>query len=151
MKILFVCHGNICRSPLAEFVMRHLLNKAQLENVEVESAALHTDEIGSDIYYETRRSLIAHGIPFSPRKAWLFRAPDAKRYDIVCVMDEYNWRDIARILPREDIKKVHYLMEFAGKGQVAISDPWYTRRFEDTFRDVLTACQGLLDYLSTAR
>ena len=79
-KILFLCHGNICRSPMAEFVMRELVRRAGRDDIEVESAALHTDEIGNDIHYGTRRKLQSEGIPFTPRRAWLLNAAKAKEY-----------------------------------------------------------------------
>ena len=81
MKILFLCHGNICRSPLAEFVMKELARRAGRDDIEVESAALHTDEIGNDIHYGTRRKLQTEGIPFAPRRAWLINAAKAREYD----------------------------------------------------------------------
>ena len=93
MKILFLCHGNICRSPMAEFVMKDLVRKAGVEGVEIESAALHTDEIGNDIHYGTRGKLREMGVPFTPRAAWLITAAKAKEYDLLIGMDAYNIAD----------------------------------------------------------
>ena len=89
-KILVLCHGNICRSPMAEFVMKELVRRAGRDDIVVESAALHTDEIGSDIHYGTRRKLQAEGIPFAPRRAWQLNAAKAKEYDLLIGMDDYN-------------------------------------------------------------
>ena len=97
MKILFVCHGNICRSPMAEFVMKDLLAKAGRDDVAVESAALRTDEIGSDTHYGTKRELARHGIPFAPRRAWLLAADRVSEYDLVIGMDGANMRDLRRL------------------------------------------------------
>ena len=93
-KILFLCHGNICRSPMAEFVMKELVRRAGRDDIVVESAALHTDEIGKDIHYGTRRKLQAEGIPFAPRRAWLLNAAKAREYDLLIGMDDYNMADL---------------------------------------------------------
>ena len=129
-KILFVCHGNICRSPMAEFVMKDELAKAGLTGVEVESAALHTDELGSDIHRGTRAILQKYEIPFSPREAWLLSAAKASGYDIIIGMDAYNMADLKRLVYPDDRTK--------------LVDPWYTGNFEDTYRDVLAGCRSLI-------
>ena len=114
MKILFLCHGNICRSPMAEFVMKDLVRKAGIEGVEIESAALHTDEIGNDIHYGTRSKLKEMGVPFTPRAAWLITAAKAKEYDFLIGMDAYNIADLRRLVYSEDLPKIHKLPEFDG-------------------------------------
>ena len=143
MNILFLCHGNICRSPMAEFVMKDLLRRAGRDDVAVDSAALHTDELGSDIHRGTRRILQREGIPFTPRAAWLFTAADAGRYDWLIGMDAANEADLkARVCPA-DRGKIRKLLSFAGEtGDIA--DPWYTGNFEETYRDVQRGCQALL-------
>ena len=143
MKILFLCHGNICRSPMAEFVMKDLLAKAGRTDVVVESAALHTDEIGSDIHYGTRQKLTQMGVPFTPRAAWLLTAAKAREYDLLVGMDCYNMADLRRLVYPEDLSKVHMMLEFAGEDR-DVADPWYTRNFDDTYDDVLRGCQGIL-------
>ena len=144
MKILFVCHGNICRSPMAEFVMKDLLRRAGIEDVEVESAAMHTDEIGSDIHRGTRMMLTRKGVPFSPRAAWLLSASKAREYDLLIGMDAYNKVDLlSRVYP-EDRAKVHLLLEFAGSPR-DIADPWYTGNFDETYADVVEGCTALLE------
>ena len=102
MKILFVCHGNICRSPMAEFVMKDLLAKAGRNDVLVESAALHTDEIGNDTHRGTKRELARHGVPFAPRRAWLLSAARASGYDLIIGMDRANMADLRRLPTSSD-------------------------------------------------
>ncbi len=143
MKILFLCHGNICRSPMAEFVMKNLLAKAGRTDVLVESAALHTDEIGSDIHPGTRAVLTRNGIPFAPRRAWLLTAQKAREYDLLVGMDAYNRADLMRLVYPEDQPKIHTLLEFAGSSR-DIADPWYTGDFNVTYADVLDGCTALL-------
>ena len=143
-RVLFVCHGNICRSPMAEFVMKELLRREGLDGaVAVESAALHTDELGSDIHYGTRRELQAHGIPFARRAAWLLDAAKAHEYDLLIGMDAYNIADLRRLVYPEDVSKIRRLSAFAGVGR-DIADPWYTGNFDETFADVLAGCKALL-------
>lgn len=142
-SILFVCHGNICRSPMAEFVMKKLLSDAGRDDVFVESAALHTDELGNDIHRGTRRKLQEMGVPFSPRAAWLLSAEKAHEYDLLVGMDAYNLADLRRLLYPEDRAKVHSLLSFAGSER-PIADPWYTGDFDATWNDVLEGCTALL-------
>ena len=144
LKILFVCHGNICRSPMAEFVMKDMLSKARRTDVVVESAALHTDEIGSDIHRGTRRELERHGIPFSPRRAWLLDAAKASEYDMIVGMDAYNMADLQRIVHPEDLPKVHKLLDFVGINR-DVADPWYTGNFDETYADVQMGCRAILE------
>ena len=144
MKILFLCHGNICRSPMAEFVMKDLVRKAGVEGIEIESAALHTDEIGNDIHYGTRSKLKEMGVPFTPRAAWLITAAKAKEYDFLIGMDAYNIADLRRLVYPEDLPKIHKLPEFAGK-KTDIADPWYTGNFDATYDDILEGCTALLE------
>ena len=145
-RILFLCHGNICRSPMAEFVMKELVRRAGRTDVSVESAALHTDEIGSDIHYGTRDKLVEKKIPFSPRAAWLLTAAKAREYDYLVGMDDYNIADLRRLVYPEDRPKIHKLLAFAGQTR-DISDPWYTGNFDATYDDVLVGCTALLAQL----
>lgn len=143
MRILFCCHGNICRSPMAEFVMKHLAAKAGRADLVVASAALHADEIGSDVHPGTRAQLAAHGVPFAPRAAWLLTPPQADSYDLLVGMDDANVADLRRLVRPEDRRKIRRLLDFAGLGR-AIADPWYTGDFDATYADVLAGCTALL-------
>lgn len=143
IKILFLCHGNICRSPMAEFVMKKLLRDSGRDDVAVESAALHPDEIGNDIHEGTRRKLIEQGIPFSPRAAWQLTADKACEYDYLVGCDQYNISDLKRLVHPSDRPKICKLLEFAGS-TADIADPWYTGNFDKTFEDVERGCRALL-------
>ena len=146
MKLLFVCHGNICRSPMAEFVMKDLLQKAGRQDIVVESAALHTDELGNDIHYGTRRELDRHGIPYTPRAAWLLSAAKASEYDLIIGMDGYNMADLRRLVFPDDRPKLRKLLTYAGLDR-DVADPWYTGNFEETYADVILGCTRLLESL----
>ena len=143
MKILFLCHGNICRSPMAEFVMKDLLRKAGRTDVIVKSAALHTDELGNDIHYGTRQKLTEMKIPFEPREAWLLSAAKAKEYDLLIGMDRYNLADLRRLVYPEDRGKIRLLLDYIGWGR-DVADPWYTGNFDATWDDILAGCTALL-------
>ena len=143
-KILFVCHGNICRSPMAEFVMKDLLAKAGITDVSVESAALRTDEIGNDIHYGTRGILVKYGIPFSSRAAWQLTAAKVSEYDMVVGMDAYNMADLKRLVFPEDMGKVFKMLELTGASR-DVADPWFTGNFEATYEDVLAGCTAILE------
>ena len=148
MRLLFVCHGNICRSPMAEFVMKDLVQKAgRADDIQVESAALHTDEIGSDIHSGTRGELVKHHIPFLPREAWLLTEKSAADYDLILAMDEANMSDLRRLLNRGTFNaKVRKLLSFVGEMR-DVADPWYTGDFETTYADIVAGCTALLKTL----
>jgi protein-tyrosine phosphatase len=131
---------------MAEFVMKELVRRAGRGDIEVESAALHTDEIGNDIHYGTRRKLQAEGIPFTPRRAWLLNAAKAREYDLLIGMDDYNIADLRRLVFTEDAGKIRKLLSFAGSER-DIADPWYTGNFDETYADVLEGCTALLKSL----
>jgi protein-tyrosine phosphatase len=129
---------------MAEFVMKHLVKSSGLEDIAVESAALHTDAIGCDIHRGTRAKLKEMKIPFEPRAAWLLTAEKAREYDFLIGMDAYNKADLMRLVYPEDRAKVKLLLEFAGKNR-DIADPWYTGNFDETYSDVLEGCTALLE------
>ena len=145
-RILFVCHGNICRSPMAEFVMKDLLAKAGIADIVVESAAMRTDEIGNDIHYGTRGILVKYGIPFSPRAAWQLTAAKASEYDIIAGMDAYNMADLKRLVHPEDMPKVFKLLELTGSSR-DVADPWYTGNFDETYDDLVEGLGAFMKFL----
>lgn len=143
-RILFVCHGNICRSPMAEFVMKDLVKKAGREtDFYIESAATSTEEIGNGVYPPARRKLAEHDISCKGKTARQMTRSDYSRFDLIIGMDAWNIRNILRICGSDPEGKIHMLMDYTRRpGDVA--DPWYTGDFEATWRDVLEGCQGLL-------
>ena len=147
IKILFICHGNICRSPMAEFVMKHLVREAGLaDKILVESKALHRDEIGSDTHRGTREVLRAHNIPFEKRRATLMTAADYSAFDIIIGMDTENMNDLDRLTGGDPDRKVRRLLSYSGEER-DVADPWYTGNFEVTYRDVDAGCHALLKEL----
>ena len=144
IKILFICHGNICRSTMAEFVMKDLVKKAGLESLfHIESAATSTEEIGNPVYPSARRKLAEHGIDCAGKTARQLRYEDYSQYDLLIEMDQANIRNMHRICGGDFDGKMHLLMEFTDRpGDVA--DPWYTGDFESTWKNVLVGCRELL-------
>lgn len=147
-KILFVCLGNICRSPMAEFVMKDLVEKKGLgAHLEIASAGTSTEELGSPVYPLARRKLAEHGISCAGHAARQLRREDYDRYDYLVGMDGSNLRNMRRICGGDPQGKLHLLMDFTDRpGDVA--DPWYTGDFESAWRDVLEGCRGLLARLA---
>ena len=147
-KILFVCHGNICRSPMAEFVMKDLVKKAGLESqFHIESAATSTEETGNPVYPPARRKLAEHGIDCAGKTARQLKNRDYNQYDLLIGMDKANLRNMHRICGGDYDGKIHPLLEYAGRPDDEVADPWYTDDFEATWQDVLAGCLGLLDFL----
>ncbi len=153
-KILFACHGNICRSPMAEFVMKDLVKKAGREGeFQIASAATSTEEIGNPVYPPARRKLAQHGISCAGKTAWQLRREDYGEYDLLIGMDMENLRAMRRICGGDPEGKIRLLLDFAGGSQGApapsreVADPWYTGDFDATWRDVEAGCRGLLETL----
>ncbi|MBQ8378787.1 MAG: low molecular weight phosphotyrosine protein phosphatase [Oscillospiraceae bacterium] len=145
LKLLFVCHGNICRSPMAEFVMKDIVRKNGLsDEIYVESCATSTEEIGNDIHYGTKRKLTEMGIPFEKRGARQITKKDYENFDYIILMDSYNVRNLKRIIPDDTKNKVFKLLDFSERKGEDIADPWYTGNFDETYNDVLEGCNGLL-------
>ncbi len=147
MKLLFVCHGNICRSPMAEYYMRDLVERSGLSSrFEIASAATSTEEIGNGVYPPARRKLAEHGISCAGHAARQLTRRDYERFDLLIGMDSANLRNMTRICGGDPQGKIFRLLDFTGRpGDVA--DPWYTGDFEATWRDVDEGCRGLLKRL----
>ena len=148
-RLLFVCHGNICRSPMAEMVMKRLVREAgRSEQFEIASAATSTEEIGNPVYPPARRKLAEHGISCDGKTARQITREDYLYYDVIIAMDGNNLRNLRRLLGEDTDHKIRLLMDYTNRpGDVA--DPWYTGDFEATWRDVLEGCQGLLAALDS--
>lgn len=148
IKILFVCHGNICRSPMAEFVMRDLTNKKGIaEQFEIASAATSTEEIGNPVYPPAKRKLKEHGISCVGKTARQMTKADYAYFDYIIAMDRFNLRNMTKFAGNDPDNKVSLLMDFTNHpGDVA--DPWYTGDFDTTWNDVYEGCVGILNKLN---
>ncbi|MBD5162731.1 MAG: low molecular weight phosphotyrosine protein phosphatase [Oscillibacter sp.] len=147
-KILFVCHGNICRSPMAEFIMKDMVKRAGLEDCfSIASAATSTEETGNPVYPAARRKLAEHGIACAGKTARRLTAEDYRRYDLLIGMDQANLRNMRRICGGDPAGKLRLLLEYAGRPGDEVSDPWYTGDFEAAWLDIEAGCRGLLDRL----
>ena len=148
-RILFVCHGNICRSPMAEFIMKKLVADAGLsEMFEIASAATSTEEIGNPVYPPARRKLAEHGIACDGKTARQLTRRDYDYYDLLIGMDRYNIRNMERMCGGDPAGKIHMLREYAGNARQDVADPWYTGDFNATWRDCMNGCRGLLERLA---
>lgn len=147
IKVLFVCHGNICRSPMAEFVFKDMVAKSGLsKDFEIASAATSTEEIGNPVHPGTRRKLAQYGISTAGKYARQMTKADYDHYDYLIGMDSWNIRNMIRIIGDDPDGKVYKLLSFAGKNG-DIADPWYTGDFDETYRDVVEGCKAFLHQL----
>ena len=147
IKVMFVCHGNICRSPMAEFVFRDMVKKAELgDKIYVASSATSTEEIGNGVHHGTRRKLAQYGISTDGKFAVQFTKSDYKNYDYIVAMDSMNIRNINRIIGNDTENKIYKLLDFTQRGG-DIADPWYTGDFDRTYEDVYEGCIGLLEVI----
>ena len=149
LRIMFVCHGNICRSPMAEFIMKDLLKKAGLSaRVAVSSSATSTEEIwngvGNPVYPPAKRELALHGLSCDGKRAVQLTLGDYDEYDLFVGMDTANIRNMHRILNNDPSRKIRKLMDYTGHGG-DVADPWYTGSFDVTWRDIEAGCRGLLN------
>ena len=149
IKILFVCHGNICRSPMAEYVMKDLVKKEGMQDrFYISSAGTSREEIGNGVHYGTRRKLREEGIPVGNHRAVQMCEADYRKYDYLIGMDSANMRNMERIVHGDSKHKLYLLLDFTSRPG-AIADPWYTGNFDATFTDVMEGCSGLLKYLKS--
>ena len=149
VRVLFVCHGNICRSTMAQCVFQQMVDKAGVAGrFTVDSAATTEEELGMPIYPPARDALKAHGVPVVPHRARRIQPGEDARWDAIVCMDDENMRHLKRILGPEAMGKVRKLLSYAGE-QGDVADPWYTRDFEATYRDVVRGCKALLQQLAS--
>lgn len=148
-NILFVCHGNICRSPMAEMVMKELVRSRHMESrFLIASCATSTEEIGNPVYPPARAELARHGIPCEKRGARQLTKADYDRFDLLIGMDSMNIRNMLRMLGSDPQGKIHKLMDYTDRPGRDVADPWYSDRFDVCYEDVLAGCEGLLDALT---
>lgn len=147
IKVLFICHGNICRSPMAEFVMKDLVEKhGMAERFHIESAATSSEELGNPVHPGTRNRLAKQGISCEGKRARRLAAADYASFDYLIGMDEANIRSMNRLYYDDPDGKISKLLDFASR-RGDIADPWYTGDFDETYRDVLEGCEGLYRHL----
>ena len=147
IRILFVCHGNICRSTMSQFVLQDMVNKSGIAELFcIDSRATSTEEIGNPPHRGTVRKMKEAGIPVLPHRATQITWSDYKDFDYIIGMDSWNIRNLNRMLKGDPDRKIYKFLTFADSDR-DIADPWYTDNFDDTYRDVLEGCKGLLKYL----
>jgi protein-tyrosine phosphatase len=147
IKVLFVCHGNICRSPMAEFVFKDMVKKRGLsDRSHIASAATSTEEIGSVVHHGTRKILNRLGISTEGKHAVQMTTGDYREYDYIIAMDQRNIANINRIIGKDSKNKVRKLLDYT-QSSGDIADPWYTDDFEQTYKDIYEGCEALLEYI----
>ena len=147
-KILFVCYGNICRSPMAEFVFKKMLVDRNVTGIEVCSRATSSEELGNPVYPPAKREMQKHGISCEGKYAQQLLSSDYQKYDLFVIMDENNARNIKRIFPSDSEGKIKKLMEYTQRGGNVV-DPWYSGDFATCYRDIYDGCTALLESLAS--
>ena len=147
IRVLFVCLGNICRSPMAEFIFKDMVKKQGIEDeFFIKSAATSYEAVGEDIYEPAKEKLTQKNIPFEKRKAVRIRKEDYSKYDYILAMEEANIRNIKRIVGEDTENKIYKLLDFS-ENPSDIADPWYTGNFEIAYNDIVEGCEGFLKFL----
>lgn len=150
-RIMFVCHGNICRSPMAEFIMKDIVKREGVSNdYLIRSSATSSEEIGSPVHYGTRRKLAQYGISCEGKHAARLRADDYNKYDLFIGMDSYNLINMLRIFGSDEEGKIHLMLEYVGIDR-DVADPWYTGDFDATYDDIKKGCEALFKYLENKK
>ena len=145
IKVLFICHGNICRSPMAEFVLKDMVQRRGKDlEYEISSAATSREEIGNPVYPTARRKLETNGIFCQGHHARQMTKADYDHYDLIVCMDRNNIRNTLRITGGDPKGKIRLLLDFTDRKGEEVADPWYTGNFDETWRDVTEGCEGLL-------
>lgn len=146
IKVMFVCHGNICRSPMAEFVLKHMVKERGIDkDFIINSSATSFEEISNGIHRGTKKKLYEEGIYCGEHRAVRFEKSDYDAYDLIIAMDSNNLRNIEKITGIDKDKKVHLLLDFTDRKGESIADPWYTGNFNKTYEDICEGCRGLLN------
>ena len=153
IKVLFICHGNICRSPMAEFIFKDMLSTRGIaDQFHIASAATSTEEIwggvGNPVYPPAREELAKHGISCSGKRAVQVTKGDYAEYDYLICMDSNNLRNLTRIIGLDKENKVSLLLDYTDRKGASIADPWYTGNFTVTYNDIVDGCQGFLAFLN---
>lgn len=147
IKIMFVCHGNICRSPMAEFVFRHMVEEKHLsDKFYIASAATSSEEIGNPVHSGTKRKLRGVGISCDGKLAVQLTKKDYETYNYIICMEEYNIKNVLRIVGEDRGGKIYRLLDFSARPR-DIADPWYTENFDDTYNDITEGCEALLNHI----
>lgn len=148
IKILFICHGNICRSPMAEFLLKDIVRrKGVAADFEIASAATSREELGNPVHYGTKRKLAQLGISVAGKTARQVTVRDYRYYDLLLAMDSNNLRNLQRLLGNDAEGKIHLLLDYTPRAGQSIADPWYTGDFDITYDDIMEGLEGLLRHL----